>query len=49
MDDLTDTPLIAQMLAATARWEAATGRRMLQKTLREAIWFVWQHPDCRDR
>jgi hypothetical protein len=44
MDDLADAILIAQMLAATARWEATTGRRMLQKPLREAIWFVWQHP-----
>jgi len=44
MDDLAEVTLITQMLAGTARWEAATGRRMLQKPLREAIWFVWQHP-----
>jgi hypothetical protein len=49
MDDLTDTPLIAQMLAATARWEAATGRRMLQKPLRDAIWSSGSTRDCRDR
>src|SRR4051812_29360366 len=44
VDDRIDATLIASMLSATAAWEAATGRRMPRKPLREAVWFVWQQP-----
>ena len=42
--DDADADFLAALFAAARVWEAARGRAMHGKVLREALWFVWQQP-----